>query len=259
MMLQLTNECPKCGKADSCRTNRKWYMRLIPFSKRYHCHNCGNDYVISFWAMIMLMPIIIPIKLITWVLWDLSGLRFFWQKIRPPINSAQQRRPASTFSIWVTGIFVVYVILFNFASQRYESRVEIIENRVNATVSLLTVNDIDVRKTALIEISKIQNMICPYKPNIYDPMSIFYTFFEPAKHKYGEMNGRLIDIIANNKDHPDPVDLEKADPRYADPQETKLNNVDLSVSDLINTFLRGSNPTNSEIERASLKGTIPNE
>ena len=259
MTLQLTNKCPKCGKEVNARISKKWYMRLIPFTKRYHCHNCGDDYMVNFWVMILLMPIIIPITFITWALWDLSGLRFFWQKIRPPVDSAQQRRPASTFSIWVTGIFVVYVILFNFASQRFESRIEIIENRVNATVSLLTVNDIDVRKIALSEISKIQNMICPYKPIIYEPMSIFRTFFEPAKHKYGELNDRLIAIIASNKDHLDPVDLEKADPPNAAPQEAEPNNVNLRVSNLINTFLRGSNPTNSEIERASLKGAISNE
>ena len=87
-------------------------------------------------------------------------------------------------------------------------------------------------------------------------MSIFYTFFEPEKHKYGELNDRLINIIASNKDHLDPVDLEKAEPRNADPQEAEPNYVDLSVSNLINTFLRGANLTNSELKRASLEGVV---
>ncbi len=255
MILQLTNKCPKCGKELNARISKKWYMRLIPFTKRYHCHKCDNDYMVNFWVMILLMPIIISFRFITWVLWDLSGLRFFWQKIRPPVESAQQRRPASTFSVWAAGIFVVYIILFNFASQRFESRIEIIENRVNATVSLLTVNDIDVRKIALSEISKIQNMISPSKPNIYDPMSIFYTFFEPEKHKYGELNDRLINNIASNKDHLDTVDLEKADPRNAGSQKAESNNVDLShISNIINFYLRGANLTDLESNRASLKG-----
>jgi hypothetical protein len=256
MILQLTNKCPKCGKADSVRIPKKWYMRLIPFTKLYHCHNCGNDYLVNFLAMILLMPIIIPITFIIWALWDLTGLRFFWQKIRPPVDSSQHRRPASTFSIWVTGIFVVYLILFNFASQRFESRIEIIENKVNSTLSLLTVTDIDVREDALSKISKIQNMTLPDKPNIYEPMSIFRTFFKPADHKYEEMKDLLSETIARFKGHLDSVNLERADLRNADLKEAEPNNVDLSVSNLINAYIRDANLTNSELKRANLRGAV---
>ena len=52
MIIQLTNnKCPKCGKSDSSRIAKKWYVRLIPFSRLYHCYNCGNDYMVNFWVM----------------------------------------------------------------------------------------------------------------------------------------------------------------------------------------------------------------
>ena len=247
MIFQLTNKCPKCSKEFNARISKKWYMRLIPFTKRYHCHNCGNDYLVNFLAMPLLMPIIILIKFIIWALWDLSGLRFFWQKIRPPIDSAQKHRPASTFSIWVTGIFVVYVILFNFASQRFENRIEIIENKVNSTLSFLSVTDIDVREDALSKKSKIQNMTLPYKPNIYEPMSIFRTFFEPAQYKDGGMIDLLKETIAKYKNRLDSVNPVRSDLRNADLEGDEQNKVDLSDANLKNIYPRGVSLTHSEL------------
>ena len=202
MIPRLFNKCPKCGNRSSARIRKEWYMRFIPLNKRYECQNCRYEYLVNFWVIILLMPIIITIKFITWVLWDLSGLRFLWEKIRPPIDSARQRRPASTFSIWATGIFVVYVILFNFASQRYENRITILENSVNSTSN----------------ISEIQNLTCPNKPNIYEPMSIFRTFFEPANQEYKEMIDRLRNTIPRYKDLIDSVYLKRVDLRNPNPQ-----------------------------------------
>ena len=258
MIFKLTERCPKCGKEFNARIPRRWYMRLIPFTKRYHCQNCDNDYMVNLWGTILLIPITIPITFLTWALWDLSGLRFFWQKIRPPVDSAQLRRPASTFSIWVAGIFLVYLILFNFASQRYERRIELIENRVNATLPLLTILDIDERKNALRKISKIQNITYPAKPNIYEPMSIFHTFFAPVDHKYEEMIVLLKNTIAKCKDYFDSINLEKADLRNPNLQESELNNHDISVSNFIGAYLSNANHPNLEL-RGNLGEVIVEE
>ena len=60
-------------------------------------------------------------RFVLWLLWDFSGLRSIWEKIRPPseekIKSVSYNKPP-TFLLWVLGI---YSALFGIASQRYEN------------------------------------------------------------------------------------------------------------------------------------------
>ena len=46
-------KCPSCGENHLKRIPRKWYMRLVPGSKRYHCRICRSKFTILFWRMII--------------------------------------------------------------------------------------------------------------------------------------------------------------------------------------------------------------
>ncbi len=75
---------------------------------------------------------------IKWLLWDFSGLRFIWQKIKPPVDQSTNKRAPVTFLLWVIG---AYVAFFGVASQRYENRVDKIENRANAIFPQLSTSE----------------------------------------------------------------------------------------------------------------------
>ncbi len=90
MVIQLIKKCPDCGHDDIHRIHRKWYMRLIPLTKRYHCKNCRSNFVVNFWAAIILMPIILPLRLFIFIFWRLLGLSLLWQKIHPPVSSSEE-------------------------------------------------------------------------------------------------------------------------------------------------------------------------
>jgi len=87
MVIQLIKKCPDCKHDDIYRIPREWYMRLIPFTKRFQCKNCHSDFVVNFLAAIILIPIILPLRLFIFILWRLSGLSLLWQKMHPPVSS----------------------------------------------------------------------------------------------------------------------------------------------------------------------------
>ena len=90
MAFQLTKKCPDCGYEDLHRIPRKWYMRLVPLTRRYQCKACRSNIMVNFWAAIMLMPIILPVRLIFYILWRLSGLILLWKKIHPPVFRSEE-------------------------------------------------------------------------------------------------------------------------------------------------------------------------
>ena len=90
MAIQLIKKCPNCGHDDLFRIPRKWYMRLILFTKRYYCKAFRYSFVVNFRAAIMLIPIILPWRLLILILWRLSGLSLLWQKIHPPVSSSEE-------------------------------------------------------------------------------------------------------------------------------------------------------------------------
>ena len=117
--------------------------------------------------------------MIKWLLWEFIPLRFIitksWEKIRPPINLETGLRPPATFLIWVSGIISIYIAVFSIASQRYEARVDVIENRANSVFSQLSITNI--RKETLSRIPSIQIMPCPKKPELFKPITIIESLF----------------------------------------------------------------------------------
>ena len=42
-------KCPQCQDLKHERIQRKWWMRLIPGTKRYRCNKCNTKFMIIFW------------------------------------------------------------------------------------------------------------------------------------------------------------------------------------------------------------------
>jgi hypothetical protein len=196
-------------------------------------------------------------EFLKWLYWDFSGIRFVWEKINSPkqeiTGNPQYKKPA-TFFIWVVGLYVAF---FGIASQRYENRIDKIENRANAIFAQLSSPSERARKGALSRISRIQNMSSPYKPDILRPSSVFLSFFKDSQ--YDEMVSLLIETVENWRDALDFVNLEEANLRGANLTranlvKASLREADLREADLWEADLRGAKLIRANLEGADLRG-----
>jgi len=175
------------------------------------------------------------------IFWDLSGLHFIWTKISPELDPITQRRPPATILIWFLG---VYVAFFGVASQRYENKIDIIENRSNAVYTMLSTKEY---KKALSRISRIQNMPCPTRPKILSPISVFKSLFGGGEFYY-EMVGLLKETIEDWKSDLDYVDLSNANLKGLD-----LEGANLKGANLKGTILKGVNLKGAKLDLANLE------
>ncbi len=167
--------------------------------------------------------------LIKWILWDASCLRFLWSKILPPRTGPGGTRSPSTFLFWVVG---TYVAFFGVASQTYENRVNMIENRANTIFTQLAG---PAFKSALSRISTLQRIPCPSKPQLLDPSSIFRSLFGSGQ-EYSEVALSLKETVENWKESLDGVDLTGANLEGA-----QLDRANLKEALLIGSNLRKAN------------------
>lgn len=183
---------------------------------------------------------------ILWLIWDFSGLRFIYSKIRPAKLDSKERPPA-TFIIWVLG---AYVAFFGVASQRYENRIDIIENRANTIFAQLSTES---SYGALSRVARVQSMSCPQKPNIYMPISVIRSLFGKDV-RYEEMVELLKEIVENWKESLLEVDLSKADLEGVNFSEAYFGSVNFEDANLQNTNLYEAQFNDSRIKGANLKG-----
>lgn len=182
-----------------------------------------------------------------WFLWDFSGLRFVYYKIRPPKENRQDYKPPSTFFLWIIGL---YVAIFGVASQRYENRLDVIENRTNSLLTLI-INK-ETRKTAFQRIPRSQRLESPRKPHFNAPFITFRSLFGASK-PHDENIELLKTIIEDFKKELSGVNIEgvnlfNADLSGADLSGTKLMAADLRFSNLV-----GANFLNTQLHSADLQ------
>lgn len=169
-----------------------------------------------------------------------SGVEFIVRKFVP-----EDKEKLPTGFIWLLGIYIAF---FGVASNRYENRVDIIENRATAVFSQLPTS---VQKKALSRIPNVQNMWCPKKPEILKPWTVFGSLF--LRGEYNEMVTQLKETIEDWKDSLDSVDLRFAILDGIDFREVDLQNLNLSFSKLEKADLIGSNLENAILMGANLK------
>jgi hypothetical protein len=182
-----------------------------------------------------ILPVLrLGVKAGVWTIWEFSGLRFICEKIIPP---KQKTRQSPTFFIWLVGI---YIGLFGIASQRYENKIDTIENRANAIFS--QISNPNTRKSIISRIPKVQNMPCPLKPELLRPASVMKSLFDDG-HKYGPIVELLKELIEDWKHELDDTDLSYA----------ILTGANLDDANLYRTVLIGANLSHASLNNADLR------
>ena len=167
-----------------------------------------------------------------------SGLEFISRKFIP-----KDKSQFPTGFIWLIGF---YVALFGVASQRYENRVDVIENRANAIFTQLAT---PIWQKALGRIPEVQNMPCPYKPDLLNPLSITRSLFL-EETKYADMVDRLKKTIVLWKGSLEGVNL-----AGALLSEAWLIEANLLGALLYRANLEGANLMDAHLDRAILAGS----
>ena len=214
---------------------------------------CFNTFKFIIWDFFIYK--IIWCFFIKWFLWDFIPIRFIlsksWKKIRPPIDPKTGVRPPATFLIWVSGIFTVYIALYGITSQRYEARIDVIENRANSVFAQLSIKEI--RKETLNRIVSIQRMKCPRKPELFEPFTIIESLFLESS-KYQGIVELMKETIEIWKIHLAEVDLENAYFRKANLSKANLAGANLSKADLSEADLSEANLKGADLSGANLRG-----
>lgn len=188
-----------------------------------------------------------------YLLWDFSGIRWVWEKIKPPQKGSDaEKNPPSTFVLWASGIFGLYIALFGLTSQRYENRIDVIEYRANSILAQLGT---DSHKKALSRIPIVQNMSCPTKPLILRPSTVIESLFQESI--YDEMVLLLKETLENWKNSLDGIDLNEAilieaQLQNAKLQETMLYRANLQKANLDHANLEGAHLVQANLQGASL-------
>ena len=141
------------------------------------------------YAVIVLVIIMIfvacyenKIKFLIWLVSDFSGIRFIYRKINPEENEIKAKgdyKKPATAVIWLV---VIYIAAFVVASDKYEGRIDVIEDRINGIYAQSS-RYLDL---AFERIDDTQNMPCPVKPVISAPGSIINSFLSSKEAKYEE-------------------------------------------------------------------------
>ena len=166
-----------------------------------------------------------------------SGFEYIYRKAKPATG-------LPTLPLWLIGIYIAF---FGIAAQRYENRVDIIENRAK---SIFTQLDTSARKSALSRIPRVQNYPCPVKPKILNPVSVFRSIFG-KNTVYTEMVHLLRETIEDLKEELKDVNLYGAKLVRADLGGVNPEEVNLVRANLEGAILNGSN-----FQEANLEGTI---
>jgi hypothetical protein len=153
---------------------------------------------------------------------------------------------ASTFVLWVAG---VYVALFGLASQRYESRLDQIENRANGIYTQLGAPN---AKRALARIPRAQAMTLPRKPQLWPPQSVLCSLVG-KEVRDEETVLALIEAVETFKEDLKAVNLAGASLIGANLSGANLSSAKLIKASLIAAILNGPDLTYADLTYADLR------
>ncbi len=180
---------------------------------------------------------------ITRVVYHYSGVEFIWRKLIP---AKQEQKHLPTLPLWLVGIYIAF---FGLASQRYENRVDIIENKTNTIYPQLTSPDPKTKEMAFRRIENIQQMECIYKPNILNPASVCLSFF--SKSKYEGVAELMNETIENWKGTLNDVDLNGFKFRNANLYGANLERAKLYEADLYGAKFYEANLKGADLRKAN--------
>ncbi|WP_319780022.1 pentapeptide repeat-containing protein [Maridesulfovibrio sp.] len=171
-----------------------------------------------------------------------SGLRAIWEKLFPlSPKDAEERPKPSTFVLWAVSI---YVALFSIASARYDRAVSSYEMQITAWQTQMAT---DFRAEVCANLTILQQIKVPKKPDILKPSSTIKSFY--TNEKYDDGQATLIHTIEAYKKN-----LCYAKLTGSDLKNAKLIKADLREADLGGADLREANLRRAYLENADLGG-----
>ncbi|MBI2471635.1 MAG: pentapeptide repeat-containing protein [Planctomycetes bacterium] len=132
--------------------------------------------------------------------------------------------------------------MYGIASQRYENRRNILENKVNIVIAQL---DTPYTKKIIARIPSLQKKHCPIKPEVKNPLSIIRSLFGEEEPN-DEITEDLKEIIIDRKN-----DLEGVVLMGINLEETNLAEVQLKGSNL-----KDANLEKTDLSKGNLEGCI---
>lgn len=197
------------------------------------------------------------LKAVLWFFWEFLGLHYICRKIVPYKDKITGIRPPTSFTIWVIGI---YFALYGYASQKYQNRLDTIENRVSLIISQLNTEDYENCKIALERIPVTQKLVCSLLPSIKNPVSVIRSFIsKPVPH--ADTVEYLKEIIVSrksklNKANLSQINLKGANLIGANLEEVNLERADFEGAILERAFFAGAKLKGANLEGANLIGTL---
>jgi len=197
-------------------------------------------------------------------IYDVSGLRLIWFKIRPP-EGEFKRRPSS-FLFWVIGLYVAF---YGLASQRYMEQLARVEYEFNLSVAQLSTKG---RKAALTRLAQIQRKEIPIEPQLFGPNNpVLWLHDTETPKKFvtetaaiivsekNDLKGANLGAInlsgvSLSRAHMELVKMRGADLRKAYLKGTDLRGADLEGADFRGADLTGADLRATFLPRTSLKG-----
>ena len=182
-----------------------------------------------------------------WLIWDLSGIRFIWNKIRPEKDVGQAA--PSSFLFWIV---TIYLGLHSIASSKYDNSVASYDQGISTIYFELSIPEL--KQLGINKIADLQKRKFHSKPSIVDPIDTLKTVFFKSKIDPKKQN-QLKTILKYykkelNNSYLDSIDFSHFDGlSNSNFSNSNLNNAKFSDSNLI-----GSNFNNAKLTNANFTG-----
>lgn len=178
-------------------------------------------------------------KVLKYIIWDFSGIRLICRKAFPEklkVENAKDYRKPSSLLLWLIGI---YIAAFGLASQKYQNKLQRAEYKVNLMTTQLSTKHF---KKVISSVPRLQNLKCPVKPKVLNPLTTFKSLFYEDTFCY-ETREELKRIVSQWRSELSGVDFYGID----------LSNTNLTEANFQNSMLRNANLSGSNLTKATFK------
>ncbi|MCQ1061142.1 pentapeptide repeat-containing protein [Photobacterium sp. ZSDE20] len=182
------------------------------------------------------------IKKVRWLLWDLSGCRYVWNKVRPEKDNGQPEPSSVVF--WILSI---YIALFSLTSAVYEVNKGSYDAKVSQVYTLLQMDDL--KQLGKNKITVLQGSHILVKPDFYNPIANIKSLLRITELD-ADSEIELKNLLKHYRSELDNSYLYKGN--FSEISD--LSNANFQNSNLINADFSGSNLIGTNFSDADLKG-----
>ncbi len=196
-------------------------------------------------------------------LYDISGIRYLYEKARPPLKDsgkASNPRPASTI---IPFLVAVYTGIYALQEASHDRQAGLIQNQITGLYSQLNTSPTTSPTDAIERIPSIQRIAITPSPEYFHVPKTLYNFFAQEKEIYREGVEELQSIIQiwakRPMSHERFEQLKKSSDLGENTKISELNMlsfIDLFLANLQGASLYGVNFQGANLEGANLKNAI---